>query len=110
MNALRVARAAARVRPSAVCLPLQRRGHADAVTDKIKLTLALPHQVGIGQLRLAFHPIAALAVSHDVLNANDVATIQSIYKSTDVYVAGRLPSLLDSLPSPGTFAKPHVNP
>lgn len=46
MNALRVARAAARIRPSTARLPLQRRGYADAVSDKIKLTLALPHQVG----------------------------------------------------------------
>lgn len=42
---LRVARAATRIRPSAFRLPLQRRGYADAVSDKIKLTLALPHQV-----------------------------------------------------------------
>lgn len=47
MNALRAVRAAARVRPSTACLPLQRRGYADAVSDKIKLTLALPHQVNI---------------------------------------------------------------
>lgn len=47
MNALRIARAATRARPSAaIRMPLQRRGYADAVTDKIKLTLALPHQVG----------------------------------------------------------------
>lgn len=42
---MRVARAATRIRPSAFQLPLQRRGYADAVSDKIKLTLALPHQV-----------------------------------------------------------------
>lgn len=42
---LRVAKAVTRVRPSAFRLPLQRRGYADAVSDKIKLTLALPHQV-----------------------------------------------------------------
>ena len=45
MNSLRIARAAARARPSAIGTPLQRRGYADAVSDKIKLTLALPHQV-----------------------------------------------------------------
>ncbi|MCJ1243100.1 delta subunit of the central stalk of mitochondrial F1F0 ATP synthase, atp16 [Trapelia coarctata] len=44
MNSLRIVRAAALVRPSAVRSPLQRRGYADAVSDKIKLTLALPHQ------------------------------------------------------------------
>ena len=45
MSSLRVARAAARVRISPFARPLQRRGYADAVSDKIKLTLALPHQV-----------------------------------------------------------------
>ncbi len=54
MNALRVARAAARVRSNAAGVPFQRRGYADAVSDKIKLTLALPHQVSIAQTRRAF--------------------------------------------------------
>ncbi|KAL2052298.1 hypothetical protein ABVK25_007457 [Lepraria finkii] len=44
MNSLRVARAAARIRQSTFVAPLQRRSYADAVSDKIKLTLALPHQ------------------------------------------------------------------
>ncbi|KAL2048471.1 hypothetical protein N7G274_000383 [Stereocaulon virgatum] len=44
MNSLRVARAAARIHPSKFIAPLQRRSYADAVSDKIKLTLALPHQ------------------------------------------------------------------
>ncbi|MCJ1254682.1 delta subunit of the central stalk of mitochondrial F1F0 ATP synthase, atp16 [Lignoscripta atroalba] len=44
MSSIRIARAAVRARPTAVRLPLQRRGYADAVSDKIKLTLALPHQ------------------------------------------------------------------
>ncbi|MCJ1442752.1 MAG: delta subunit of the central stalk of mitochondrial F1F0 ATP synthase, atp16 [Stictis urceolatum] len=45
MNSLRITRAATRARPSAAFrMPLQRRGYADAVSDKIKLTLALPHQ------------------------------------------------------------------
>ncbi|MCJ1307837.1 delta subunit of the central stalk of mitochondrial F1F0 ATP synthase, atp16 [Agyrium rufum] len=44
MNSLRIARAAARVRPTAVRPAFQRRGYADAVSDKITLTLALPHQ------------------------------------------------------------------
>ncbi|MCJ1392841.1 delta subunit of the central stalk of mitochondrial F1F0 ATP synthase, atp16 [Xylographa bjoerkii] len=44
MNSLRIARAASRAYPSAIRSPLQRRGYADAVADKIKLTLALPHQ------------------------------------------------------------------
>ncbi|KAL9013004.1 MAG: hypothetical protein Q9173_002272 [Seirophora scorigena] len=48
MNTLRLARTAARVIPARVIgSPLQRRGYADAVSDKIQLTLALPHQVNI---------------------------------------------------------------
>ena len=50
MNSLRIARAAARLRPSSARLSVQRRGYAEAVSDKIKLTLALPHQVrGLNQ-------------------------------------------------------------
>ncbi|KAK8089371.1 ATP synthase subunit delta [Apiospora hydei] len=45
MNSLRIARAALRARPAAFRAPLQRRTYADAAPDKIKLTLALPHQV-----------------------------------------------------------------
>lgn len=44
MNSLRVARVALRARPAAL-KTLQKRGYADAVPDKIKLSLALPHQV-----------------------------------------------------------------
>ncbi|SPQ22439.1 a897e28f-7444-4060-a1f9-f3016d9a577d [Thermothielavioides terrestris] len=44
MNSLRVARAALRARPAALRTPLQRRGYAEAVSDKIKLSLSLPHQ------------------------------------------------------------------
>ncbi|KAI1180304.1 ATP synthase delta chain [Nemania sp. FL0916] len=47
MSALRVARAALRARPAAMrplVQPLQRRGYADAASDKIKLSLSLPHQ------------------------------------------------------------------
>ncbi|KAK4157904.1 ATP synthase subunit delta, mitochondrial [Chaetomidium leptoderma] len=44
MNSLRIARAALRARPVAVRAPLQRRGYAEAVSDKIKLSLSLPHQ------------------------------------------------------------------
>ncbi|KAL8973153.1 MAG: hypothetical protein Q9183_000116 [Haloplaca sp. 2 TL-2023] len=48
MNTLRIARVAARCRPATrFKTPLQRRGYADAVSDKIKITLALPHQVNI---------------------------------------------------------------
>ncbi|KAK6078560.1 ATP synthase delta mitochondrial [Seiridium cupressi] len=44
MNTFRVARAALRARPAAFRVPLQRRTYADAAPDKIKLSLALPHQ------------------------------------------------------------------
>ncbi|CAF9903854.1 MAG: hypothetical protein GOMPHAMPRED_000581 [Gomphillus americanus] len=44
MSSMRIARAALRARPSALRTFPQRRGYADAVSDKIKLTLALPHQ------------------------------------------------------------------
>ncbi|KAL9045076.1 MAG: hypothetical protein Q9214_001837 [Letrouitia sp. 1 TL-2023] len=48
MNAARLLRVAAaaqpRSRPLGSRLPLQRRTYADAVSDKINLTLALPHQ------------------------------------------------------------------
>jgi F-type H+-transporting ATPase subunit delta len=35
MNSLRIARAALRARPVAVRAPLQRRGYAEAVSDKV---------------------------------------------------------------------------
>ncbi|PWY86980.1 putative ATP synthase delta chain mitochondrial precursor, partial [Aspergillus heteromorphus CBS 117.55] len=44
MSSLRFARSALRARPSAFRVPLQRRGYAEAVSDKIKLSLTLPHQ------------------------------------------------------------------
>ncbi|KKK12154.1 ATP synthase subunit delta [Aspergillus ochraceoroseus] len=45
MSSLRFARSALRARPSAIRVPVQRRGYAEAVSDKIKLSLVLPHQV-----------------------------------------------------------------
>ena len=45
MSSLRIARAALRARPAAIVRPLQRRGYAEVASDKIKLSLALPHQV-----------------------------------------------------------------
>ena len=45
MSALRLSRAALRAGSAAAFKPIQRRGYADAVSDKIKLSLALPHQV-----------------------------------------------------------------
>ncbi|KAK4114026.1 epsilon subunit of F1F0-ATP synthase N-terminal domain-containing protein [Canariomyces notabilis] len=44
MNSLRIARAALRARPATLCATVQRRGYAEAVSDKIKLSLSLPHQ------------------------------------------------------------------
>lgn len=45
MSSLRFARSALRARPSLFSAPFQRRGYAEAVPDKIKLSLTLPHQV-----------------------------------------------------------------
>lgn len=45
MSSLRFARSALRARPSFLGAPVQRRGYAEAVADKIKLSLTLPHQV-----------------------------------------------------------------
>jgi F-type H+-transporting ATPase subunit delta len=45
MSSLRFARSALRARPSMFGAPIQRRGYAEAVADKIKLSLTLPHQV-----------------------------------------------------------------
>ncbi|CZT05574.1 ATP synthase delta chain precursor, mitochondrial [Rhynchosporium agropyri] len=44
MNSLKIARVALRARPAAIRTPLMRRGYAEAVSDKIKLSLVLPHQ------------------------------------------------------------------
>ncbi|VBB86433.1 Putative mitochondrial ATP synthase delta chain precursor [Podospora comata] len=44
MNSLRIARAAIRARPALLRAPVQRRGYAEAVSDKIKLSLSFPHQ------------------------------------------------------------------
>ncbi|KAF2203134.1 ATP synthase subunit delta, mitochondrial [Delitschia confertaspora ATCC 74209] len=56
MSAFRVARLALRARPASIARPLQRRGYADVASDKIKLSLALPHQ--------------AIYKSHDVVQVN----------------------------------------
>ena len=48
MSAIRIARSALKVRQSTFRIaaqPLQRRGYADVASDKIKLSLTLPHQV-----------------------------------------------------------------
>jgi hypothetical protein len=51
MSSLRIARAALRARSTAIARPIQRRGYAEVASDKIKLTLALPHQVRITRNR-----------------------------------------------------------
>lgn len=45
MNSLRIARTALRLRPAAFQTAIARRGYADVAPDKIRLSLALPHQV-----------------------------------------------------------------
>ena len=45
MTSIRLSRAALRARFAVGIRPVQRRGYADAVSDKIKLSLALPHSV-----------------------------------------------------------------
>ncbi|RMZ83478.1 hypothetical protein DV737_g1580, partial [Chaetothyriales sp. CBS 132003] len=45
MSAIRAARAVRVARSALTRTPVQRRGYADAVADKLKLTLALPHQI-----------------------------------------------------------------
>lgn len=73
MNSLRVARAALRVRPTAFAAPLARRGYADVASDKIKLSLALPHQVCLPassvsplRRRLQNHCDATLGLQFDI--------------------------------------------
>ncbi|KAF7508145.1 hypothetical protein GJ744_009586 [Endocarpon pusillum] len=44
MSAFRLSRVALRARPTKFQNALQRRGYAEAISDKIKLSLALPHQ------------------------------------------------------------------
>ncbi|OQO01040.1 hypothetical protein B0A48_13283 [Cryoendolithus antarcticus] len=78
MNSLRIARAAAKA--TGAVRTLQRRGYADVAPDKIRLSLALPHQhwrrgrsrEGGGQV-----------VKSEVQNAN-IEVLQAIYKSQDV--------------------------
>ena len=38
MNSLRIARAALRARPAGLRAPLQRRGYAEAVSDKVRVS------------------------------------------------------------------------
>ncbi|KAI9724859.1 MAG: hypothetical protein M1812_000135 [Candelaria pacifica] len=59
-------------------VPMQRRNYAEAVTDKIKLSLALPHQVRPSQQR-------DTRSQADLSSGTpDGSFLRSIYKSTDV--------------------------
>ncbi len=42
MNSFRVARAAVRARPAAMRIPIQRRGYAEAIPDKVSTNLDIP--------------------------------------------------------------------
>lgn len=79
MNSLRIARTV-RFLPTASRLSLRSRGYADAVSDKIQLTLALPHQVPMSP-----HCRPHTAAFLPTLSADSFINLQSIFKSTDVY-------------------------
>ena len=59
MSALRASRAALRAR-SALKNPVQRRGYADAVADKIKLSLTLPHTVRLRSMEPTLQDVLAV--------------------------------------------------
>lgn len=69
MSTLRIARGVFRLQPKSIRpTTILRRGYADAVSDKINLTLALPHQVR-SLLRICYDLDAIKAYS-SFLNAN----------------------------------------
>ena len=63
MNSLRIARSALRAQPTRLLAPVIRRGYAEAVSDKIKLSLALPHQVRHAAVLLSL-PLTKAIVVH----------------------------------------------
>ena len=77
MNSLRVARAALRARPAAFRVPVQRRGYAEAVSDKIKLSLSLPHQAIYKSQDVVQVNLAAESGEMGVL-ANHVPSIEQL--------------------------------
>ncbi|MCJ1260463.1 delta subunit of the central stalk of mitochondrial F1F0 ATP synthase, atp16 [Lobaria immixta] len=78
MNSLRIARAATRGFPTAAArVQRQRRGYADAVSDKIQLTLALPHQSIYKSTDVVQVNIAAESGEMGVL-ANHVPSIEQL--------------------------------
>ncbi|KAK4199018.1 putative atp synthase [Triangularia verruculosa] len=77
MNSLRIARAAVRARPALLRAPIQRRGYAEAVSDKIKLSLSLPHQSVYKSQDVVQVNIPAESGEMGVL-ANHVPTIEQL--------------------------------
>ncbi|KAH8595591.1 ATP synthase delta chain [Bisporella sp. PMI_857] len=77
MNSFRIARTALRARSAAIRVPVQRRGYADAVSDKIKLSLALPHQSVYKSTDVVQVNIAAESGDMGIL-ANHVPSIEQL--------------------------------
>jgi hypothetical protein len=73
MSALRASRAALRAR-TALKTPVQRRGYADAVADKIKLSLSLPHTVRLSPGNTA--KLHVLFYGRSVVADNSVVHLQ----------------------------------
>lgn len=88
MNSLRIARGALKAaKPAFRAAPALRRGYADVASDKIQLTLALPHQVRDRCDDLAMHPSRASSTAHlHPRGTGELTRTQAIYKSQDVYV------------------------
>lgn len=94
MNSLRIARAAIRVESTFIRKPMLRRGYADAVSDKLKLTLTLPHQV-LNPLNCPgsqnYHH-SSLVGPHSFMNGNLVdlqipeRVCQSLFRENDMVV------------------------
>ena len=91
MNSIRIARTALRV--SKIAAPAARRGYADVAPDKIRLSLALPHQVcrAMDWWRWKMMVQYTKADGGDGVytvakndNADFCCVRQSIYKSQDV--------------------------
>ncbi|ATY60171.1 ATP synthase delta chain, putative [Cordyceps militaris CM01] len=77
MNSLRIARAAIRARPVAMRMAAQRRGYAEAIPDKIKLSLSLPHQTIFKSQNVVQVNIPAESGDMGVL-ANHVPSIEQL--------------------------------
>jgi len=77
MSAFRFARAAIRARPAAIARPVQRRGYAEVASDKIKLSLALPHQTIFKSQDVVQVNLAAETGDMGVL-ANHVPSIEQL--------------------------------